>query len=81
MDESEGDDGAIFEVWVNLTPEQVDALHDLVAFLGDRWQERRDGIPGALPVALLAVFAIHLAHFGLGHLPVVAEVLDAAAAP
>lgn len=69
MSESTADDGALYSVWDHLTAEQVDALHDLVAFLAiyRRRSDARLDVKHAIALLLVA--------YGLGHLPDVAASL------
>lgn len=76
MDELEADDEALYSTWDRLTPEQVDALHALVDYLGARWDETKAGHP-VVAMAVLVLIARHLATFDLRHLPSVREVLEA----
>jgi len=73
MSEANADDGALYSVWDRLTADEVDALHALVAFVGEQWN---NGHPLVALVALKAAARL-LATFDLGHLPVVRAVLDA----
>lgn len=69
MAEEIADDEALYEVWRNLTPEQVDALHDLLAYLA-QYRRRRDADRSAVRAIALLLLA-----YGLGHLPDVSESL------
>lgn len=65
-DETEADDEALYDVWARLTPEQVDALHNLLDFLAN--YRRSPGYDHGVARAM----ALLLVAYGLGHLPDVA---------
>lgn len=69
MAEENADDEALFDVWRRLTPEQVDAIHDVVARLA-----RVRGRPSARDVAEAG--ELRDGPLGLGFLPAVQRILD-----
>jgi hypothetical protein len=71
MAEEAADDGALYDVWDRLTPEQVDAIHDVVAALATR--RARGGRPTRADIADATDLRDGPLH--LGYLPVVAGTL------
>lgn len=69
--EATADDEVLYDVWRRLTPEAVTAIHVAVAVLAIK--RLRGGPPTADEVA--DAIALRDGPLGLGHLPVVADVL------
>ena len=69
-DETGADDAALYDVWDRLEPDEVDALHALVDYLGARLEAGAHGDRRGLRLIAALLVAERL-----GHLPVVIAAL------